>query len=227
MDQHKKDLIDKWRVTCALRGITVFDESDDDYEVAEYLETLQTLADARDSRDVHLACADDLFKLGLNHNDYMIYDEQLEDEREAAAQEARRQAEADNEIVQSMTYDYKYRRTSGPSQHQRYCEFEVPTDTQGTLQVKVRIVNISFFGLRIWQDYTLPNKVKVHESDESRWSWERAAMNKKLPAHWQGDRAERDHVEISIVYNMIRKIQNQYRAPAVKKTTKPKGKAVV
>ena len=34
MDQHKKDLIDKWRVTCALRGITVFDESDDDYEVA-------------------------------------------------------------------------------------------------------------------------------------------------------------------------------------------------
>lgn len=226
MKEETKELIKKWQLTSALRGISLFDDNNDDYEVAELLDQLQQIEDARNERNPHQQCADELFRLGLNYHDYLEYSEMIEAERDAAKEAEIKLIEESNKNIQDLRDYFKCVNTSGAGSSQTHHQMHIPTVVHGTIKVNTRIVRISWNRIRVWKDYVLPNKTKVHEKYESTWHTEFSKMNRGFPNHWwtgNSSSCGRNNIELSILWNLANSIKAQYDNPVVKvKRTKKK-----
>ncbi len=223
MNLEKKDLIEKWKVTCALRGVSVFNDTEHDSEFYDVLSIMQDLENSRNERNVIQLCADELFRLGLNYHDFMDYDSLMEQEREAARDLVIAEILKNNELVQETLTVFNLTKVTGPNKNQKYYEMSVPTKRHSLVNVKIRIVTISWNRIRVWTDYEIPNEPKVHEFYETTWHMQHQRMNKGFPKHWRENSAHNcgtNNIELTIAWNIAKGIESKYKKSLSRKKVK-------
>ena len=174
-------LIEKVRLTAALRGINL---QDDDNYVVEYLEAHE-LMEEEAGRKASYAVAQEMINLGLNSDDlynYYSYLENLEEQQRIAAEEA---IELKHKRIVALRDKYKFKHVHHPSDYQTAFEFTVATAQGEAFLVKGRTVNLGWT-FRLWLEYKLPGAKKktVEKIEYNRHSPE-AAVGKEWPAHWR------------------------------------------
>lgn len=175
MEQSQIELVEKWLVTCVLRGV----DPKEQYEVQEHLSTLSHIQELERHRDPELLAARDAINMGLNEDIVDRYYQHLENLENLRIDREQRAEEESNKTLQRLNNKHKMTFTEGPSQYQVYWTFEI-----GDKKIKSRIVTVSWGEYRIWTEW-LDGKEKKKHCENLRVSYGKSYKPKWFPEHWK------------------------------------------
>lgn len=196
------DLVEKWLLTTSLMGIEdavkLWDSHDNAmYDALSYLEDLEEKAQLLEDRDRGYLTAVKAQQMGITISMLQDFNEYREEQARLAHQKMLIEEEVNNELLNTLRNDHKFKINVGPRIKQIYWSFNGDIGDGGVFDYNCRIVRLSYGGFRVWLERTDGKKTYKERREHTRHIF---GMDTRWPMLWRQNSPTPSWTQLAYTY---------------------------